>query len=426
MRKKWLRTGLSLAICLTTCMSSAFAADFTACADQLHAMGLFQGTGQGYALDRTPTRAEAATMLVRLLGQEQAAQALTYTAPFTDLQGWEKPYVQYLYDNGLTTGTSATAFSPNAPCTAQMYATFLLRALDYDSEQHFKYENALSFAGQIGLYTGADAAVFLRDHVVAASYTALSLPCRDSREDTLLDSLVQKGAVSQTAAAPYQTIFDTYHRYQEAGKQMDNLSAFSIQHKLTLKSNALTAESTETIQVNRTIPERHTIRSTTLSDGTKNQTQTTETYIADNTYYLLQNGVASRQHLTSEAFQQAFMGYTLVPVALLQTITEENNTYTIQFNEAGMRHLNSLLTETEAPVTDLRDLKISDFSLKQTVSDGHIISQNASLSVTSVVGRVSTFSGTLTSVMTLEQTGDAVQITPPAHLDTYPEVNPQK
>ena len=60
-------------------------------------MGLFQDTQNGYDLDRTPTRAEAAVMLVRLLGKETEVKTLTYTAPFTDLKGWEKPYVQYLY-----------------------------------------------------------------------------------------------------------------------------------------------------------------------------------------------------------------------------------------------------------------------------------------------------------------------------------------
>ena len=56
---------------------------------------------------------------------------LTYTAPFTDLKGWEKPYVQYLYDNGLANGMSATAYNPTGKCSAQMYTTFLLRALGY-------------------------------------------------------------------------------------------------------------------------------------------------------------------------------------------------------------------------------------------------------------------------------------------------------
>ena len=45
---------------------SAFAADFTHCADALHELGLFQGTDAGYDLDRAPTRAEAAALVTNL------------------------------------------------------------------------------------------------------------------------------------------------------------------------------------------------------------------------------------------------------------------------------------------------------------------------------------------------------------------------
>ncbi len=114
---KWLRAvcvGAAAAAMLT---ASAFAANYTNCADSLHEMGLFQGTQNGYDLDRTPTRAEAAVMLVRLLGKEAEVKALTYTAPFTDLKGWEKPYIQYLYSNGLANGMNRT----NLPSDRQVH-----------------------------------------------------------------------------------------------------------------------------------------------------------------------------------------------------------------------------------------------------------------------------------------------------------------
>ena len=134
-----------------TCAS--LAADFTPCADTLHSLGLFEGTGSGYALDRAPTRAEAAVMLVRLLGQEDAARELTYPAPFTDLAAWEQPYIQYLYDNGLTQGTSATSWSPEDMCDARMYAAFLLRSLGYsDTAGDFSYSDAAETAAQLGVY----------------------------------------------------------------------------------------------------------------------------------------------------------------------------------------------------------------------------------------------------------------------------------
>ena len=129
--KSKFRIALVAAVAAAGLMATAGAANFDHCADQLKDLGLFQGTEQGYELDRAPTRAEAATMLVRLLGKEDEAKALDYAAPFTDLAGWEKPYVQYLYENGLTTGVTETTFKPDQGCSAQMYTTFLLRALGY-------------------------------------------------------------------------------------------------------------------------------------------------------------------------------------------------------------------------------------------------------------------------------------------------------
>ena len=139
--KKSIRLTAAAALAAAGVMVSAGAANFTGAADRLHEVGLFQGTGVTasgapvYELDRTPTRAEAAVMLVRLLGKEADAKALTYTAPFTDLEGWEAPYVQYLYDNKLTTGATATTFEPKAQCSAQMYTTFLLRSLGYSDAE---------------------------------------------------------------------------------------------------------------------------------------------------------------------------------------------------------------------------------------------------------------------------------------------------
>ena len=56
--------------------STAWAANFTPCADELYALGLFSGKSveneiPDYALDAPCTRAEAAVMLVRLLGKQQ-------------------------------------------------------------------------------------------------------------------------------------------------------------------------------------------------------------------------------------------------------------------------------------------------------------------------------------------------------------------
>ena len=178
---KKMRIALASMLVAAGITATAGAANFTNCADRLKDVGLFQGTNQGYQLDKAPTRAEASAMLVRLLGKEAEAEKLTYTAPFTDLKGWEKPYVQYLYDNGLANGMSATAYNPTGKCSAQMYTTFLLRALGYsDAKGDFTYAKALDFGEQVGLVDDINCSTknFLRDNVVAMSLTALDTDVR--------------------------------------------------------------------------------------------------------------------------------------------------------------------------------------------------------------------------------------------------------
>ena len=129
-----LAAALSLSL-LTPAMAAELPADDpTQAAQALYDLGLFNGTGVDengqpiYDLDRTPTRNEAVTMLVRLLGKDEEAKAGTWETPFTDVEAWAAPYVGYAYANKLTTGTSDTTFSPDKVCRRGEIVTFLHRA----------------------------------------------------------------------------------------------------------------------------------------------------------------------------------------------------------------------------------------------------------------------------------------------------------
>ena len=106
-------------------------------ADILYEEGLFLGTGMTergepiFQLSGSVTRAQAVTILVRILGKENEALAKKdlYVTPFVDVPTWAAPYVGYAYENGLTGGTSATTFSPNTQIPANQFLTFCLRAL---------------------------------------------------------------------------------------------------------------------------------------------------------------------------------------------------------------------------------------------------------------------------------------------------------
>jgi len=178
--------GLLLALVMLVAIVPTAAAaedEATVAADALYALGLFQGTGEGedgkpiYDLDRAPTRHEAVTMLVRILGKEEEALSGTWDMPFTDVANWAKPYVGYAYANGLTSGTSDTTYSGNNTVTATQYLTFVLRALGYDSERDFKWNKAWELSDEIGLTDGrynADTTEFLRGDVAIISYNSLS------------------------------------------------------------------------------------------------------------------------------------------------------------------------------------------------------------------------------------------------------------
>ncbi len=97
-----LLTTLTLAglLCVTASASS-----FDGPAAELAAAGLLKGGAGGFALDKAPTRTQAAIMLVRLFGAEEEAKA-AYAAgdlkcPFSDVgrvacgQGFGQRYLRH-------------------------------------------------------------------------------------------------------------------------------------------------------------------------------------------------------------------------------------------------------------------------------------------------------------------------------------------
>ena len=187
-------------------LSCADGPDYGSLAEALSAMGLFRGMGNGFALEESTTRAQGLVMFLRLLGLEEKALACTADIPFEDVpkDHWAYGYVAYAYENGLTAGTSKTAFSPNAPVTAQHYVTFLFRALGYEENTDFSYDTALKNAQDLGLFREAEMAALAegsltRYKMVYLSYYALF--CTDQESGTLLLELLTKnGVMSENAA----------------------------------------------------------------------------------------------------------------------------------------------------------------------------------------------------------------------------------
>ncbi len=160
-------------------------------AEALNEAGLLQGSGTDlrgrpvYDLSKTATRAQAVTMLVRILGREAEALSGDGSHPFTDVAGWAKPYVAYAYGSGLTNGTSDTTFGSEAAVSAGQYLTFCLRALGYSSEEDFSYREPFRFAESVGFKAaGAMSALstFTRAEMVLLSCDALLCTCKGTAQ----------------------------------------------------------------------------------------------------------------------------------------------------------------------------------------------------------------------------------------------------
>lgn len=174
---------LSLSLIMTTCAEDQ--------AQWLHNHRFLSGSNGDLMLEKTTTRAEAAVMIVRLMGAESEAKSMSYSHPFTDVPNWAQSYVGYLYHQHLVSGISDTQYGPSVPINAQQYITMLLRALGYqESSGDFAYANALEYARSIQLISEADRNhyhdhTFLRQDMVAVTYNTLLTPSKEGSDFAL-------------------------------------------------------------------------------------------------------------------------------------------------------------------------------------------------------------------------------------------------
>jgi hypothetical protein len=126
-----------------------------------------------FSPDNTCTRAQVVTFLWRSLGSPLPASV---ECPFTDVpqDAYYRQAVLWAMDNGITTGTSATTFSPDKPCTRAQVVTFQWRAHGKtdaaqasnpfgDVSADAYYYDAVLWAVKMGVTTGTSATTFSPD-----------------------------------------------------------------------------------------------------------------------------------------------------------------------------------------------------------------------------------------------------------------------
>lgn len=133
--------------------------------------GIAAGTGSGlFGPDGVCTRAQIVTFLWRAAGCPAPA---SYENPFTDVAPEDYYYEAVLWaaQNGITSGLTATTFGPDAACTRAQSVTFLFRALRgtaaastfVDVPAGAYYAGAVGWATQRGITTGTSASTFSPD-----------------------------------------------------------------------------------------------------------------------------------------------------------------------------------------------------------------------------------------------------------------------
>ena len=195
--------------------------DRNAMAEALQSLSLFRGTGSGigsgYELEKTPTRAEALIMLIRMLGEEKAALACTASQPFIDVPDWCAPYVAYAYERGYSNGVGTDSlghsyFGTQQTASAAMYVEFMLRALGYSSTATTNISDALDRAVTAGVLTAGERTAlqssdFLRADVAYLSYYALSV--RTSGGAALSRKLIDAGVFTDADYRAAQALVKT-------------------------------------------------------------------------------------------------------------------------------------------------------------------------------------------------------------------------
>lgn len=102
---------------------------------RLEALGLVAGYGNGdYGVDKTITRAEFATLIVRARGLEQGAKLAQFQSTFTDVNtaDWFSGFVNVASGQDIVKGYADKTFKPQNQVTYAEAVAMIIRALGYD------------------------------------------------------------------------------------------------------------------------------------------------------------------------------------------------------------------------------------------------------------------------------------------------------
>lgn len=159
--KKVVNSVLASALALTVAPMAFAAEDATTTAPKmdantekmvkrLEALGLVAGYGNGdYGVEKTITRAEFATLIVRARGLEQGAKLAQYNTTYTDVKtgDWFAGYVNVASGEEIVKGFPDKSFKPQDQVTYAQAVTMVVRALGYEPSVKGVWPNSMIAKG---------------------------------------------------------------------------------------------------------------------------------------------------------------------------------------------------------------------------------------------------------------------------------------
>ena len=180
--KKFMMLLLTAFIFVTGTSAFANEVDCTSMANALMVYKIVNGYEDGELhLDNNLTRAEAVTIICRLLSVEPAEDT---NCVFTDVEHnfWAKNYIVSAFQNGLVDGCGDNLFKPNNNITYAEITKMIVTALGYTPRAKelgtypSGYENAAKEMGILNGIIYRSSELITRDDMVKLVYAALDTP----------------------------------------------------------------------------------------------------------------------------------------------------------------------------------------------------------------------------------------------------------
>lgn len=174
-------------------------------ADELYVYGLFKGGADGFDLKGLSTKAQAAVMVVRLIGAEEEALSGSYSHPYSDVPSWASAYVGYLYDKGITIADDTDKFGSSENIDLNDFLVLVIQALGYDDIDISSEEGRVTaFAKEIDILSDEELdriaeADFCRGTMAYVARKALDTDVADT-EDSLYEILDTQGLIQELPA----------------------------------------------------------------------------------------------------------------------------------------------------------------------------------------------------------------------------------